>query len=247
MLKGLVENVLRRFERKLVYVPRNTVWGSDLWEDLRTVIASENPICLDVGANIGQTIERFLGTFKQPTIHAFEPSPASFEQLRRYETNPLVRIHNEGVGDVAGELLFNEYRSSDLSSFLSISDSLESRFSGAQAKRTLLRKVVTIDDFLSQQSMASVDVLKSDTQGFELKVLHGAAASLENGAIKTVLLEMNFIQVYDGQSSVAEIFDFLSGKGYGLVDLYEKERRHNQIQWCNALFGLKPGRADAKS
>ncbi len=242
MLKGLVKDILRRLNRKLVYVPRNTVWGSDLWEDLRAIIASENPLCLDVGANIGQTIELLLANFKQPMIHAFEPAPGSFEQLRKYETNPLVRIHNVGVGAATGEVLFHEYPSSELSSFLPLSDNPASRFSGAQPQRTLLREVVTIDDFLAQQAMRAVDVLKSDTQGFDLNVLRGAATALEDGAIKTVLIEMNFIQLYDGQSSTSEIFDFLSGKGYGLVDLYEKERRHNQIQWCNALFSLVPGR-----
>jgi len=110
------------------------------------------------------------------------------------------------------------------------------------------RKVITIDDFLSHQAIDSVDLLKSDTQGFDFKVLLGAADALERKAIKTILVEMNFIQLYDGQGGASEIFDFLFSKGYGLVDLYEKERSNNQIQWCNALFSANsmPVKTEAK-
>jgi hypothetical protein len=46
-----------------------------------------------------------------------------------------------------------------------------------------------LDTFLSFNSIDSIDLLKIDAEGFELEVLIGAKNSLNNGVIKSILLE----------------------------------------------------------
>ena len=43
---------------------------------------SQDPLILDVGANKGQTIRRFLDLFDNPTIHAFEPVEEAIQKIR---------------------------------------------------------------------------------------------------------------------------------------------------------------------
>ena len=81
MLSKTIKSLLRRFDRKLVYVPKYTVWGADLTEDLSILIPGDQPICFDIGANFGQTIEMLKAHLRNSTIYFFEPSPLVFQKL----------------------------------------------------------------------------------------------------------------------------------------------------------------------
>ena len=43
----------------------------------------KNPLIIDVGANEGQSIDRFKKIFKNPIIHSFEPNPDEFKKLKK--------------------------------------------------------------------------------------------------------------------------------------------------------------------
>ena len=42
-----------------------------------------NPLIFDIGANRGQSIDRFKKIFKNPIIHSFEPNPDEFKKLKK--------------------------------------------------------------------------------------------------------------------------------------------------------------------
>ena len=44
---------------------------------------NKDSIILDIGANKGQSIDRFLGIFKNPTIHSFEPIKSEFDIMKK--------------------------------------------------------------------------------------------------------------------------------------------------------------------
>lgn len=222
-----------------MYVPRNAVWGNDLKEDLKICVGDNMPVCFDIGANKGQTIEFLLSVFHAPTIYAFEPLSDTFSALVQRFSQMNVFAHQAAMGANVGTMEINEFASSDLSSFLSLSDNPESRFNGGTPQKVRSVQVLTVDNFVQKNGIKRIDLLKSDTQGFEMEVLRGADKSLQVGLIRNIYLELNFIPIYDGQASPAEVFEFLKDKGFGLVDFYEKERHNNCIQWCNALFTLK--------
>jgi hypothetical protein len=78
--------------------------------------------------------------------------------------------------------------------------------------------------------------MKIDTQGTELDVLAGASAAFERGSIHAALVELNFVRLYEGQSSATAVIDLLASRGLLLVDLYEKVRQDGALGWCTALF-----------
>lgn len=78
----------------------------------------------------------------------------------------------------------------------------------------------TLDTLLAGKS---ADLIKIDTQGFELEVLRGASASLNSA--KAVLLEVSLIQINKGAPLIAEVIAFLDERGFSVCDLLEVHRR----------------------
>ncbi len=82
----------------------------------------------------------------------------------------------------------------------------------------------TVDDFLANLGQPEVNLLKIDTQGFDLEVLRGAQQSLAAGRIGAVLVELNFSKLYCDQSAATDIIRFLADHRLQVVDFYEKIR-----------------------
>ena len=51
------------------------------FDEIYKIKIKQNPVIFDVGANQGQSIERFKKIFAEPTIHAFEPIKDEYDKL----------------------------------------------------------------------------------------------------------------------------------------------------------------------
>lgn len=223
----------------LVYVPQGDISGIDFREDLKLAIGSERPLCLDVGANEGQTIDLLQSLFDRPTIHAFEPSRKMFQTLQLRDFGSGVSLHKVALGNEIKTQEFINYKNSCLSSFLPLDTHAENRFRSVEIESREFVEVTTVDRFLQQNRISIVDLLKIDTQGFDLAVLLGAVEALQRGAIQNVLVELNFVRMYSGQSAPRDIIEFLAKHNMCLIDYYEKVRQNQTLAWCTALFGKR--------
>lgn len=98
-------------------------------------------------------------------------------------------------------------------------------------------QVETLDHFCAVQGITTIDLLKIDTQGFELPVLRGGSDLFSQHKIGAVLLELNFSSLYNGQSDPLAVMHLLQSHNMRLVDFYEKERIHGrELSWTTALF-----------
>ena len=210
--------------------------GVDLWDDIKFILGESSPICIDVGANKGQTIESILATFNTPIIHAFEPSSDVFDLLEATNFGNNVSIYNLAMGSEVASREFINYSESRLSSFLPMDTDEENRFREIEKKNVEIVGISTVDNFMRSNNIVKIDLLKIDTQGFDLEVLHGARSALEAGAVKLVLIEMNFVKMYKNQSAPNDIINFLKDHELCLVDYYEKVRQGECLAWCTALF-----------
>lgn len=61
--------------------------GEDrMFRDIARFLAKhEAPLIVDIGANMGQTIQAFKKKFPESSVHAFEPSPSTFEILLLFQ------------------------------------------------------------------------------------------------------------------------------------------------------------------
>ena len=152
------------------------------------IVTNPNPICFDIGANSGQTIRLLHRTFEQPEIYAFEPSSTSFQGLIESGYDTLASLSNIALGEGEGDAFLINNETSPLSSLLELDPSQENPF---RDRRTLGREKVsvsTVDKEMEKYGIEELSLLKSDTQGFETRVLRGAKRALSTGKITAVLV-----------------------------------------------------------
>lgn len=246
MLKSLKHGVkkwLRTRDYFLVWVFPEDLTGFDLEDDLRRVIRNDAPVIIDVGANEGQTIAMMQRTFKNPRILAFEPSPRTFPTLKQQNFGPAVTLFHMALGSYTGSLLFHEYERSDLSSALEIAHVPGSPFDKIRELASVEVSVTTLDELAATQKITTIDLLKIDTQGFDLEVLKGADKSLSAGVVNHVLVELNFSCLYKDQASARDIHSFLEERGFALVNYYEQHHFGCALAWCTALFRQQRGKS----
>ncbi|QKZ12976.1 FkbM family methyltransferase [Spirosoma sp. KUDC1026] len=247
MKKRLVKAVRSVFTPLGVYLAPNypnIVNGHKLEDDLRILLPEANPLCFDIGANRGQTIELLQDCLNEPSIHSFEPASTTYAELLSKSFGPRVQCHQLALGEQVGTAEFRNYKVSELSSFLPMNpDKNENFFAEEELMSVESVPVDTLDNFCSVQAIDRIDLLKIDTQGFELPVLHGAAELFKQGKIGAVLLELNFATLYEGQSDPLVILQLLRSYQMRLVDYYETERINGkEISWTTALFIHYPNR-----
>jgi FkbM family methyltransferase len=210
--------------------------GIDLKHDLQLLIKGESPVIFDVGANVGQSIELFRSIFPRCHVYAFEPTASCVEVLRNKAFGDCVEIFPMALGDKEEPRMFHEYEESVFNSVLSLDLSDENRFSYVKSVGSSVCLTRTVDLMIKQLGCERVDLLKIDTQGFDMHVLKGAADALQRGTVKVVMVELNFVAMYEGQDSYVSIFSLLSSHQFRLVDFYEKWRQGGPLAWCTAVF-----------
>ena len=104
--------------------------------------------------------------------------------------------------------------------------------------------VTTVDEFSSQNKIDRIDVLKIDTEGFDLVVLEGARSMLQKRAIKFIYVEFNDLQPKEGIFGGALMpFDtLLQEYGFRFIASYNDYiSLHGELfSVNNALFALTP-------
>jgi hypothetical protein len=94
----------------------------------------------------------------------------------------------------------------------------------------------TIDCFCTENHIRTIDILKMDIQGAELRALEGADETLSRQAISLIYLEIIIGETYTGQPKFLEYIQRLDSYGYELFDLYNPERRYMRLIQTDAIF-----------
>jgi len=232
-LRQEIQRWLARCGYDVRRIPAVPPLGADAFRDMRRLALEQvSPVILDVGANAGQSALAFRRTFPSPTIHCFEPNPDIFAELRvRTQHLPGVFLNNIGVGAREETREFVANTRSPMSSFLE--PDIDAW--GDVLRRQPLR-LTTLDRYCDRLGPTPVDILKSDTQGFELEVLRGATGLLAHRRVRMVYLEVIFSQMYVGLPRFDDIFGFLADRGYRLVSLYDCHYQRDRLGWADALF-----------
>jgi FkbM family methyltransferase len=235
LLKNSVKGLLEKRGYRLTWQNPKMVSGDDLFRDLALLIDTSSPVVFDVGANVGQTIRAVQRAWPTPRIIAFEPTPALAQQLRK-DFGSQVQIMPVALGAEPSMLELHTYETSVLNSLLPLETKADSVFSHAKDTGIVRVELDTVDRVCHTLGIAQLDLLKIDTQGYDLNVLHGAKAKLSSGSVRFVLVEMNFVRLYESQCFASDIQNFMAEQRFKMIDLYEKFRVGPALGWCTALF-----------
>ena len=242
-LRSALRKVLDALDLRLVRLATDQVRGHDTFRDLAWLQRRRtNPVILDVGANDGETVSAFLRRFPHARILAFEPYAPLYQRLRRrFRHTTTVETLNVALGAAPGTARLHLYSGHRMNSLLRLdADPANPMAAGFTERGAVTVPVATIDDFVRERRLPRVDILKIDTQGYDLEVLRGAAVQLAAHRVGAVLLEVNFVPMYERQASFADLHALLTGHGYRLVDFYNHQRVAGVTAWCDACYAAPP-------
>ena len=112
-----------------------------------------------------------------------------------------------------------------------------------EVKRRVRVPVTTLDAYCAEQSIEQPDILKTDTQGFDLEVLRGAAELLDRRAVRLIYMEISYADVYERGPRLDDVYGFLRDRGFFLASFYNFAFKHGRADWSDALF-VDPDFAD---
>jgi FkbM family methyltransferase len=232
MLKKLTKDTLFKFGYRLSRAHTPGV-GADPFSDMQRLLGpKERPVIFDVGANEGQSIEWFKRVWPMATMHSFEPSPTTFEILKKNAAAYSdVHVCNAGLGKERGQLELIENTDSSMSSILE-----PGKYGWGELRGKTKVDVLTVDDYCVERGVNHVDLLKVDTQGYEYEVLQGAAKMLERKAVQLVYLELIFSEQYRNIVPADETIGLMRRAGYQLITIYDQFYQDDVLSWTDALF-----------
>lgn len=189
---------------------------------------SQSVYIFDIGANIGQTSFNMFRTQKNknlsPRIYAFEPYPRTFGKL---ETNislnksMSINAYNLGISEHKGNLHMIQHCPSNSGGFRMTENK----------QNSIEVPVISLDEFVSEQQVSSVDFVKIDVEGFEVQVLKGAMKSIKQFR-PIIIFEYSLENIKAQGGNMEEILKELLNNNY---QIFTKEG----VQKLNSILELE--------
>jgi FkbM family methyltransferase len=250
-LRERIRRIVKRLARAAGFELRRTSHGIELMRvgrvgvnpfvDVRAALGIPGvQTIFDVGANRGQSALECAQYFPESVIYSFEPDPTTCDILRSVAcTLPQVRVYCHGFGAEEARAKLFLARQSEGNSLLRLSQERPESVHGgwtspAGEVDVMIRR---LDCFCDEEAISGIDLLKIDTQGYELNVLEGCGHMLSPDKVRSIFLEVAFRPIYDQQASFEDVYRTLISKGYHLIDFYHQAHgRDARLIWCDALF-----------
>jgi FkbM family methyltransferase len=195
-------------------------------------------VVLEVGSNRGRFVQQLRSAGYRGRIVSFEPLSKAFAQLETASaSDPAWECIRLALGSKAGTATINVSRNSLSSSLLDMNRRHENAAPGSGFVGTESCAISTLDSLRDQVLQADDRVyLKLDVQGFELEVLKGAVATLEQ--VVAVDVELSLVPLYDGSPGVDDVLRYLDQRRFGVVALDPAfvEKATGSIMQVNGLF-----------
>jgi FkbM family methyltransferase len=187
-------------------------------------ILDKNGIILDIGSNTGQSIDFFMNISSNFRIIGIEPNSALFNKiLQKYNSNKNISIQNKGLSEFSGSLSL-KLNALDLTSSFEDLD-FNSKYLKTKAnvfglmnvneiiQGEELVDVTTVDDIFEDHKLESIELLKIDVEGHELKCLKGISKATAT-RIKYIQLEQHEDDMYLKKTDFSEISVLLEKLGF---------------------------------
>ena len=143
-------------------------------------------ILFDIGSHFGETVKLFNSNFRLKEFHCFEASPLNFkilsQNIDKYNFKIIYKLNNFGIGSNNENNFINQTKESSSSTINELN--LNSKYFKKKLKILNVKKtenfyekipikLVTLDNYITNKNQKKIDILKIDTEGFELNVIKG--------------------------------------------------------------------------
>lgn len=233
---NIVKKIINKTTGYWLHKQSNLPVGADLFVDINHKINYPSlNVLFDVGANVGQTRRYFRFHLPDARIYSFEPVQATFQQLKNSVAGDAnCVLENMALGDEAGEKTIRLF-DGDMTVLNSLRDDVMNN--AANAREEIIT-IDTLDHYCSVKHIKKIDLLKIDTEGFEINVLKGAAQMLKDGHISFVYCETGFQKANQRNTYFPLLTEYLAEREYYFFGLYNTDyhdwKRGNHL--ANALY-----------
>jgi len=182
----------------------------------------------DVGSHLGSYTDIIMKLNPQSNCFLFEPQIRIFEKVKnKYIQLNNIKVYNLGISDTENikNLFINMH---DLTSTFS-SFNEKSKYLNFKAKlyetsidkmnyKTEQVNTITLNKFILTNKIKSIDLIKIDTEGHDLKVLYGLEKEID--IVKNILIEFHHRDLFLDYKPY-EIHDFLIKNGFELIKIFK--------------------------
>ena len=228
----------------------------DREKTIKYLIKDIHPFILDVGANVGTSLDEFKCWWPDATVHCFEPQQECWVSLdqRASKFSAISAVINKcAAGSVPNEqaTFYSHESHSGMSGFNKINlqsqdsidlnrlieddpQSLPEYAQSLNHERTV--KIIRLEDYLNKLNINCINLLKIDTQGFETQVLEGLGGRLSD--VDVVITELMFYDYYERSLSFSDIERFLLPSGFHLYDIshISKNPMNGRTDWVDVIY-----------
>jgi FkbM family methyltransferase len=230
-IKSILKGMIAKHGGYL-FGPATVPKGVDLFHDLRRFGYSQHiKTVFDIGANVGQFAGATAASLPDARLFCFEPVKSTFNVLQSsFAASPKIKVFRSAIGAVNGELRMTSKPGSVMNHILASDET------PPQGIHTELVPVQTVASVAEDLGIEEINLLKTDTEGFDAHVLQGAHAMLSSGRVFLVLVEVGFSDVDKHHTPFAAVRDLL--KDFDVVGFYEQggDANFSALDRADALF-----------
>jgi FkbM family methyltransferase len=173
-------------------------------------------IAADVGAHLGH-FALALAEIGFDEVHAFEPIPDTYRRLQRnialnVQLADRVSAHPVGVSDAPGSAAFTVHADSPGQNRMATADNQRDSY-------CIRCSLTSLDEQFADRHEALLGIVKIDVEGFETKVIRGAARLLAASRIMFVYAEVIAQALREAGSSAERLIAILTAANLVLVRL----------------------------
>jgi FkbM family methyltransferase len=222
---------------QLLNVFRPVPRGLSLRHDLAHHLPGFSPrVVIDIGAHVGESALKFSQWFPGAHILCIEPSTSSYQQLQKNLAHlPLAHCFRVAIGQ-ADEMTTLYVRGGTTNSLLPP----DPAWAAEQQHRQEAIQMVTLCSFCSEQGIEEVDLVKVDTEGFDLNVLIGADDMLRSGRVGVLQVEAGLHPANTAHVPLESLKAHLEVRHYRLFGIYhqvgEFTEQRRYLRRCDAVF-----------
>lgn len=181
--------------------------------DLRWIKQAGIRTVIDIGAHTGEFSSAIRAVLPGVSVYAFEPLPDCFQLLTaRLQKYPHCRAFQVALGERHGHVTFWRSDFPKSSSVLPMSKLHQDAFPWSANCSPDEVRLETLDDYSREMELTSKVLMKIDVQGYEDRVLQGAALVLKR--VDYVLVEASFRPLYEGQATFHRVYEILFASGF---------------------------------
>lgn len=195
-------------------------------------------VIFDIGANVGDVSLLMLYYFPQAQVYSFEPCTDTHARLvgniKRVGYGSRSKVVQLGFFDEPKTALLNITSFHGANSMLGLTDEYRQMNPHIKELKSEQINLVRLDDYVAEQGINHIDLVKIDVEGVEQQILLGGGKTFRT-KVDTVIIEISFVRNPRENGEYIKLFKIMQEYGFAPSVIYDVEHTSSG-DWRLAQF-----------